>query len=176
MSDQLRERDIYAIEWCGPISWEQALAEENIGKLLYCIYGNHPVYGGSTLLCIGMTIGTLGAKMRDHKRWVGYESASFEVRYGKVYDFTCWDCFLPEKNDVGCALLLDETEAPEEFERILLDIESLLIFAHQPAYNSESLKTFRNPDIRLFNFRNVGKLLPEVGGRYYHNGPLRVEE
>jgi hypothetical protein len=55
--------------------------------------------------------------------------------------------------------------------KTLLGIEALLIYAYQPAYNSQCLEKVSTyaAGMRIFNTGKVGYLLPEVSWLYFSN-------
>ena len=62
----------------------------------------------------------------------------------------------------------EEYPAPEN--RIIEEVESLIIFAHQPVYNARSKGGTQNVDhdIVVFNTGRRSTLLPEVSSMYWY--------
>ena len=147
--------EIYEIVWKGPFDWsKRKIAEKEY--MIYAIFGTHCVYGADTLLYIGRTKRFAGERLEEHKRWVEDESGGVTFRVGKIKQFDSW-----ESQEATGSL------TPSKW-KLVKAIETLLIYAHQPAYNSRGLQEpseFHR--IRVFNSGKFGNLLPEVSYRYY---------
>jgi hypothetical protein len=124
--------------------------------VLYSIEGSHPVYGRDVLLYIGKTDGGIGNRLSYHEEWVDDELDPVRVRIASIGEFTDWDEWekLPHY--------------PKANPEIVSKVEALLIFAHQPAYNTMGKISLRQRNgIRIFNTGKCGFLLPELSYLYY---------
>lgn len=146
-----RKFDVY---WQGPFNEEKLVNDETL--VLYSVYGTHPLYGNRSLVYIGMTTQPLTTRMNQHKRWMSLESDPVEIYAASIGEFTTWKA--ADETDVYDPPLTED----------ILAIESLLILAHQPAYNSKSKQSAElGKNYRIFNTGRFGALLPEVSGLYY---------
>jgi len=147
---------IYDVFWEGPFEWEKRHSHLKKHHVLYSIEGNHPVYGRDVLLYIGKTDAGIGNRLSYHEEWVDDESDLVKVRVASVGEFTNWEEW--EK----------DTHYPKADANIVGKIEALLIYAHQPAYNTRG-KSSLGPKIRIriFNTGKSGLLLPELSYLYY---------
>jgi hypothetical protein len=152
------EEVIYDVHWEGPFSLEDILTAERENFVLYKIYATHPVYGRNVLVYIGMTTRSdIAGRIKEHRHWLENESDPVNVYFAAIGEFSTWQ----------------EAELKEEYDEkipieILSKIESLLIYSHQPVYNSRSKISINcSQGIRIFNTGKYGSLLPEVSGRYY---------
>ncbi len=149
---------IYDVYWEGPFEWEQRKKAQHEQHVLYAIYGTHPVYGTGSLLYIGKTERSGGKRLNEHNSWAEYESGRIYFYLGSVGEFenwVSWDADIAYKP-------VDPSLATS--------IETLLIHAHQPAYNSKSLgKPSEFHSIRIFNSGKYETLLPECSYRYYRD-------
>lgn len=110
--------------------------------ILYQIYGYHIVYGPSVLLYIGHTIQDVKDRLQQHSTWTAFEQ-------NITYLFTL---------------------VPPEFRNRSLDIESLLIYSHSPAYNSNNITSHcLTSDITIRNYGTKGSLLPMITKSYWDN-------
>jgi len=146
---------IYDVFWEGPFNCNDPENPMKKHHVFYQIYGHHPVYGSNVLLYIGMT--EKGQqRIEQHERWMEDEYDTMTVRYGSVGEFTSWKDWEDEESG--------ERAAPE----VVKNIESLLIYANQPAYNSQNKADAKKAkNIRIFNSGKSGQLLPEVSYTYY---------
>ena len=147
---------IYNVYWEGPFEWKQSDTAQRAQHVLYAIYGTHPVYGTGSLLYIGRSERSGSKRLSEHNPWVKNESGQVYFYLGSVGEFENWALWDVEKNRKS----VDPS--------VVASIETLLIHAHQPAYN---LKSLRKPSefrrIRLFNSGKYETLLPECSFRYY---------
>ena len=147
------------IDWEGPFQHEQVKnmnSKEDYG--IYQIYGYHAVYGADTLLYIGAVTaqdGTFASKVDEkylHRYWT---SDSVSICVGRL---------------TGSEDLSDKDWSEE-----IISAKKLLIFAHSPAYNHQSLMLKINEgnksdipfDTHVFNWGKHKQLLPEASGRRY---------
>ena len=122
-------------------------------------YRGHPscLWKGR-LLYIGKTDTGIGNRLSYHEEWVDDESDLVKVRVASVGEFTNWE------------ELEKDPHYPKADANIVGKIEALLIYAHQPAYNTRG-KSSLGPKIRIriFNTGKSGLLLPELSYLYYVN-------
>ena len=138
---------ILHIEWEGPFSFD-GLKKLNDGKSdygAYQIYGNHPIYGSDVLLYIGKA-----QKQTFFKRL--YPERKYWKKHCKIY--------------VG-RLAGGETPNDDEWNRQIDFAERLLIYSHSPSYNSSSIASIPDEDLKdihIFNWLEHRDLLREVSG------------
>ena len=104
--------------WEGPLSPNDvaALQDGTRDRGVYAIYGPHNVYGQSALLYIGKAERPFGIRIPEHG-WHQYERASeIQIHVGRF------------------------AVAPGQPSVPVGSVESLLIYAHGPAYNSSSVQ------------------------------------
>jgi len=147
---------IYDVFWEGPFEWDKRHPHLKDHHVLYAIEGTHPIYGRDVLLYIGRTDAGIGNRLSNHEEWVEYEPDLIKVRVASVGEFINWEEW--EK----------EGDYPKADPDIVEQIEALLIYAHQPAYNTRG-KSGLAPKIgiRIFNTGKSGLLLPELSYLYY---------
>lgn len=150
---------IYDVLWDGPFVYEKERINGTVKKehVLYQLYGRHPLYGSDHLLYIGRT--NRGAdRLREHDNWIQYEQDNYHIRLASVGVFSSWrhwesDGWEPYALDQGINLE---------------SIESLLIHANQPCYNTSSKNTITvNGHFTIFNTGHFGEILPESSTRRY---------
>lgn len=152
--------------------WEGPYSSINIGEnqdleghCLYQIYGTHPVYGANTLLYIGRTNRKkIYTRLKEHS-WIDAQSDECQIFVASCGYFMGWDKWHEDKR---------ERYEPYQCDSILLSaIESLLIYAHQPSYNSANLKStsFAKLPFRLFNSGRRAMLNPEISTQFYSDSP-----
>jgi hypothetical protein len=149
---------IYDVRWEGPFDWEQHGSVLRDQHVLYAIYGTHPVYGPGSLLYIGRTERVGGKRLNEHDWWVKDESDKVCFYLGSIGEFKSWAHWDSIK------------EYGPQDAKLVEAIETLLIHAHQPAYNSRGLQeppSFHN--IRVFNSGKYATLLSECSYRYYRD-------
>jgi len=151
----MKERTI-DVYWEGPYEWGVHNKHIKKSHVLYALYGTHPLYGRDMLLYIGRTERDVGIRLSEHGYWADYECDRINIRVASMGEIESWK----------------DWEEGERYERATNSdverVETLLIYAHQPAYNTrnkESLEIARN--IRIFNTGHFGSLLPELSYRYY---------
>ncbi|MEZ9339516.1 hypothetical protein AB4176_16705 [Vibrio splendidus] len=148
--------------WEGPYS-SNALEELKgvQGHCLYQVYGSHPVYGTDSLLYIGLSDRTTIFERLNEHSWIQNQADQCKIFIASCGNFTGWEAWSKDNR---------ERYDHYEGESIKLSaIESLLIYAHQPSYNSASLKStsFAEKPFRLFNSGRRALLLPEVSTQFY---------
>jgi hypothetical protein len=147
---------IYVIFWEGPFPWDKRKGKVKPQHVLYQIYGQHPVYGSNILLYIGMAQ-DVEKRLAQHEAWICDECDNVSVRVGSLGQFKGWQ----EWEKPG--------SYPKAATKIVKQIEALLIYAHQPAYNTANKSSAKeiSKNIRIFNSGHYGQLLPEVSYKYY---------
>jgi hypothetical protein len=149
--------DVY---WEGPYTLEDIKSKQKREEYcLYQIYGSHPVYGTNSLLYIGKTEKQyIETRLNQHK-WIENQASECEIYIASCKKFEGW----ANRNDQGAYKFYND-------KIITIDIiESLLIYAHQPSYNSQSLKTtsFAGNPFRLFNSNRRASIMPEISSQFY---------
>jgi len=142
--------DVY---WEGPYKWDERAKVSGSHNVLYALYGQHHVYGRHSLLYIGRT-SNIEDRLDTHDKWVAYEYDDVELRVASIGKFQGWDAWNKPGN------------YPPAEEKWVADVESLLILAHQPSYNSKDKGGAGLRDLRIFNTGRPGPLLPEVSSLY----------
>ena len=151
--------EIYEACWRGPYSEENLVSlteEENKKFVIYKIYGSHPIYGDNILLYIGMTEQGVKARLIQHNYWMDEERfGPSRIYFASIGRFENWK----------------KSEEIEIFDRIeretIENVESLLIYAHQPVHNSKSRNSaIKSKNLRIFNTGSFGILMPEISGLY----------
>lgn len=156
---------VYHLSW-SKYKWEgffKAPIPEKDKNGVYQIYGNHPVYGKDTLLYIGKTKQSFRERL-DLKQHGDFLSNHYsEFSYVHLGVLKSWDDFA------------DGTDE----EKIITDIEKLLINSHTPAFNSMDVKGILKHEIdnqfTVMNWNLLGDLLPEVSTLRY-SGKYWIEE
>lgn len=151
--------DVY---WEGPFNWDNRDSLRNPNHVLYAIYGTHYVYGQKALLYIGMTETTITDRLADHT-WVNDECDTVMMRIASIgvhSDIEAW------------WRAWDEMSANDVYQRpdyeIIRAVEDLLIYAHQPAYNTMGKGSLKvGKWLRIFNTGKHGSLLPELSHAYF---------
>ena len=149
----MKER-IFDVYWEGPFKWGDHEKEMKDCHVLYSIYGTHPVYGHEALLYIGKTE-NIENRMLVHAEWIEDEYDIVNIRVASMGELTSWDGWDAHPR-------YGKARADE-----VADVEALLIYAHQPAYNKigkDGLQAAKG--YRIFNTGKIGSLLPEVSYRY----------
>ncbi|OEE32800.1 hypothetical protein ACODG7_15585 [Vibrio anguillarum] len=153
--------DVY---WKGPISLSELKdVEQPESQMLYQVYGHHPVYGSDSLLYIGKTEQIKGVMGRvpEHK-WIDSQCDDCKIYYASCGEFKDWQTW----------------ESSEEYPKYdssktgigLKHIESLLIYAHHPSGNSQSIQSLGtniNKHFRIFNTGKRKALERELSTQYF---------
>jgi len=142
----MNEETIIHVIWEGPLSLNDvtALQDATRDRGVYAIYGPHNVYGQSALLYIGKAERPFGLRIPEHG-WRDFERASeIQIYVGRF------------------------TLPPDQVSKHIASVESLLIYAHGPAYNSSSVQDPPHDSplrvLRILNWRSYRAMLPEVSG------------
>lgn len=161
MNQQTQTENIYNAHWYGPFATD-CLEEVPATCVLYMLTGTHGQYGRNVPLYIGKTERNISTRIAEHeKSWLRNEPDPVSVYAAEIGSFTNWEQnwqmeeYVPLESTIICA------------------VESLLIYAHQPVYNSRS--KLSADDLarvaRVFNTGRRSTLLPEVSGKYYFWDP-----
>ncbi len=148
----------FNVHWYGPHSIEDAEVLDDPNLVLYMICGTHGIYGKSVPLYIGKTFRTPSKRLGEHK-WIEDEPDPVQVYAAAISKpFQAW------------SEIEHDEEYPAPDNSIIEKVESLIIFAHQPVYNSRS-KGGTQPtssDIVIFNTGRRSTLLPEISSMYWY--------
>ena len=152
-----KKEKIINIHWEGPFIWDEKDQHQRDCHCLYQIYGHHPLYGRNVLLYIGKTDRAVPERLVEHK-WTEEEYDKLTFYLGSLGPFESWKEWTQYEN--------------EDYEKadtsLVLGTEQLLIFAHQPAYNTQSKETANAAlGIRIFNTGRIAQLFPELSYRYF---------
>lgn len=161
---------IYDVFWEGPFSLDEILKDDlksidsdTIKKwhCLYQIYGDHPCYGREVLLYIGKTEHGIKTRFLSHLSRFSNQCEDVKIFIGSFNEFRNWKTW-KRIHHYKAASIKDER---------LNAIESLLIYAHQPAYNSKDLcsTNFNSLNFRIFNTGRRKSLMPEVSTEFYRD-------
>ncbi len=160
--DFIHNPPIIDVYWEGPYTIDNIDTEQDSAHCLYQIYGPHPVYGTNTLLYIGKTEAqTADQRIRQHN-WISNQADMCSIYIATCGVFSNWKNWGEDKRERYGKF--------QETKGITIsNLESLLIYAHQPSYNSQSLKStnFADNAFRIFNSGSRVLLLPEVSTQFY---------
>ncbi|MDP3438265.1 MAG: hypothetical protein Q8R51_04920 [Azonexus sp.] len=146
------------VHWYGPHSVEDAKKLDDPNLVLYMICGTHGIYGKSVPLYIGKTFRAVSQRLGEHK-WIEDEPDPVQLYAAAISKpFQAWNEI---END-------EEYSIPDN--RIIEEVESLTIFAHQPAYNARCKGGTQSLDYDLviFNTGRRSTLLPEISSMYWY--------
>jgi len=150
--------EIYDVFWEGPYEWSKRKVTPKLNHVLYAIFGTHYIYGPKTPLYIGRTGRASGKRLNEHDWWVEDESDEVFFKLASIGKFKNW------------GILKKKPKYPPPRLETVKRIESLLIYAHQPAYNSQGTQELTEfHKIRIFNSGLSAPLLPEVSYRYFRD-------
>lgn len=113
--------NVITVKRSGPHSYEAAKAmnshPDDTG--LYQIYGTHRIFGPDSLLYVGMTVSTFGDRLKQHSKWIEWESHPVSIYLGRLED--------PQK-------------VTDEDRKTQIEIaERLTVYFTAPPYNSALL-------------------------------------
>lgn len=148
----------FNVHWYGPHSVEDAEKLDDPNLVLYMVCGTHGLYGKSVPLYIGKTFRTVSKRLTEHT-WIESEPDPVQVYAAAISrPFNAW-------NEIK-----DDEEYPAPDNRIIEEVESLIIFSHQPVYNTRSKGGTQNVehDIVIFNTGRRSTLLPEISSMYWY--------
>lgn len=157
------EEVIYEVYWQGPYSEDDIAkdledledGDKSENYVLYQIYSSHPLYGKNSLLYIGKTNRSAKVRLSEHEWLSSDKYGEAKIYIASLGEFKSWD----QSNNI--------TFFEKAGDDIVSKIESILIYSHQPAYNSMNKKTAKNAtNIRVFNTGEHGALRPEISSLY----------
>lgn len=160
---QVKER-IVDVRWEGFFTLEQRRKADYLTKkcyVLYALYGTHHLYGQQALLYIGRTEVDLKSRLVSHLPWIKDEFDEMKIKVASVREFS-------DITDWWNTWDIENPYGPANAE-LVKDVETLLIYAHQPAYNTQGKNSLNlsKGHVRIFNTGKLGLLLPEVSSTYY---------
>lgn len=138
------------IFWEGPFSLDQVVQvnDEDRDYGVYQIYGQHPLYGNSVLLYIGLVRSQTFGKRIPQEEWDDRpDHQNTQVYVGR----------LAGRNKI----------TNDEWEKQIEHAEKLLIYAHKPVFNTQNTKSLPEEDVlgnRIYNWSSHRDLFPEVSG------------
>lgn len=139
--------------WEGPFDLKQVerINNEDRDYGVYQIYGHHPLYGSSVLLYIGQAqVQTFGKRISQQEWKNRSDPDNMQVYVGR----------LAGRNKI----------TSDAWNTLIEQTEKLLIYAHQPAFNTQSTKSLPEEDVlenRIYNWYSHRDLFPEVSGRRF---------
>ena len=145
----------YDVCWYGPYDYDPEsgvrLPDIHTNNVLYMICGTHGLYGRSVPLYIGKTEQGIRERIAQHK-WISEEPDPVKIYTACIGEFLSW-----KEN-------MTIEEYPPLDSRLIEEIESLLIYVHQPVYNHRSKYGGSRFSFHLtvFNTGHRGPLYPEV--------------
>lgn len=154
------KEEIFEVYWQGPYRVDNVADDlEDDDKpenyVLYTIYSSHPLYGKNSLLYIGKTKRGAKERLNEHKWLSSDKYGDVRIYIASLGEFNNWD----DSNEI--------TFFDRANDDIVSKIESILIYSHQPAYNSMNKKTAQEAtNIRIFNTGEYGALRPEISSLY----------
>jgi hypothetical protein len=142
----------FDVHWYGPFPYDGLLELESPNLVLYMIAGTHGVYGKNVPLYIGMTEQGISDRVSQHEAWLRDELDPPVIYAAAVSEMKCW------------ADISEKDEYPPPPRNVIEEIEGLLIYAHQLAYNVKSKQggNKHTRDILVFNTGKRSGLIPEV--------------
>ena len=148
----------FDIFWYGPFddADNEVLQDENL--VLYMLAGTHGLYGKGVPLYIGKTLRTVKTRVSEHN-WIRHEPDPVRIYAAAISPpFEQWS-----------EVMTVESYPPLD-DKLVTQIESLLIYAHQPVYNARSKGDRRTApgNICLFNTGRRATLYPEVSSLYWY--------
>lgn len=155
--------DVY---WKGPIALNEFKdLKQPESQMLYQIYGHHPVYGSDSLLYIGKTERLNGVKGRipEHK-WIDNQCDECKIYYASCGEFVDWQTWESSRDEY---LKYDSSKNGIDIDHI----ESLLIYAHHPSRNSQSIQSLGiniKTHFRVFNTGKRKALERELSTQYFN--------
>ncbi|HEX5746265.1 MAG TPA: hypothetical protein VFZ09_08470 [Archangium sp.] len=151
------------INWIGPFAPDKVPVnpeyDDNFG--LYQIYGIHEVFGPQSLLYIGKAEHlSFAERINQHlSNWLSSNSDA-QVRLGLLHPKD----YKHEPKDWS------------DWKQLLRDTEALTIFWHTPPYNSRNISHYSGPTLRVQNFGQRGRLLPEFSTDWVPPKPMDSDE
>ena len=148
----------YDVYWYGPHSPEDASVLNDVNLVIYMLCGTHGMYGKSVPLYIGKTLQTVSERMKQHA-WIEDQPDPVQVYAAAISKpFKEW------------SEVQDRAEYPPPDNDSVERIERLLIYAHQPVYNTRCKASASEikSDFIIFNTGKRSTLLPEVSTMYWY--------
>ena len=148
----------FEVAWYGPFddAAHEDLADRNL--VLYMITGTHGLYGKNVPLYIGKTLQGVPTRIGQHE-WIEWEPDPVKIYAAAISpSFSNWS----EVENI--------TSYEPQPDSTICEIESLLIYAHQPVYNARSKggQQASSRQIHLFNTGRRSSLYPEVSSLYWY--------
>ncbi|WP_429123397.1 hypothetical protein [Aeromonas allosaccharophila] len=156
----MSKNTVYDVFWEGPYKLDDIIDTQNKlvhdGHCLYQIYGDHPCYGRDVLLYIGKTLQGAATRIKQHHKRFSSQVEEVKIFIASCHEFNSWE----HRDSITKYGTIDSNTLDQ--------IESLLIYAHQPAYNSDKIKTLTtNHAFRVFNTGRRKSLLPETSTEFW---------
>ena len=149
--------------WEGPFPWNERRKHTESHHVLYALYGTHHLYGKGVLLYIGSTEGDVADRLSQHRWWVDEEYDPMTVKIASIGVHNSI-----EEWSKAYDKMRDDDHYPKAEPEIVRGVEALLIYAHQPAYNTSSKVSLEaGRGLRVLNTGRCGLLLPELSFAYY---------
>ena len=160
LNNDRKETTYFDVYWEGPYDFDD-LPEQDQNHVLYLICGTHSLYGRNVPLYLGMTETGASGRLSQHAHWVDEEPDPVKVYLASIGTFESWEA-------------RDKIESYPKLEKgIIQSIESLLIYSHQPVYNTRS----RQGNFKLeypyvvFNTGRRSTLHPEISSLRWLGDP-----
>ncbi len=138
----MKSERLIRISWDGPYNLEETKklkSEKDYG--IYQIYGRHVVFGRASLLYIGKAVKQSFGERLGEQSWL-YDLSGLEVYIGRIYE--------------------EDYKDDSDWEDIVSQCETLLIYWHSPPYNSQNINSHKGRNIRIHNHKEIASLLYEV--------------
>ncbi len=148
----------FDVHWYGPHTLDNAEILNDSNLVIYMICGTHGIYGKSVPLYIGKTFRTVTSRMHEHE-WLDNEPDPVQIYAAAISKpFQDWQ------------ELANDSEYPPPENKVIEEIESLLIYSHQPVYNTRSKggSQLLDHDIVVFNTGKRSTLFPEISSMYWY--------
>lgn len=133
------------IEWDGPLALsEVATLQGGSDYGIYQVYGTHHVFGADSLLYIGRAKRRpFATRIPEHLHWIEWEAHPVSIYIGRL----------------GGLAAIDD----EEWEKLIVRAERLLLYFCAPPYNSSGLvQLAAMPPTIVLNLRRKHRIPPEL--------------
>jgi hypothetical protein len=147
---------LYDVYWEGPFTLDN-ISETQENHVLYMICGFHLLYGQNIPLYIGKTERAILQRIKEHeKSWLYRQTTTVQIYVASIGEFSSWN----NRNNMS--------EYIKSTSDIISKVEQLLIYAHQPVFNSSSKNKIDSDiaELRLFNTGKRHCLLPEISSLF----------
>lgn len=147
---------LYDVYWEGPFTLEN-IHETQENHVLYMVCGFHLLYGQNIPLYIGKTERAISQRIKEHeKSWLYRQTTPVQIYVASIGEFSSWN----ERNNIS--------EYIKSTSDIIDKVEQLLIYAHQPVFNSSSKNNIHSniSELRIFNTGTRHCLLPEISSLF----------